>query len=105
MDKFISKTQMQTILDSRPKGVSMDDVIKGYRSNGYKVEGIDQPDQKKTEDPSLATKLGGRVKDLANAAATFGTLGANTVDPTVFVTGNNPAEKNVAHAFRSEPVA
>lgn len=41
MDKFINHTQMQTILDGRPKGVSMDQVIAGYQKNGYKIEGID----------------------------------------------------------------
>lgn len=58
MDKFISRTQMQTILDARPKGVSMDEVINGYRSNGYKVEGIDQPEQ----------TLGQQAKDIAIGA-------------------------------------
>lgn len=40
MDKIVNKSQMQTILDNRPKGVAMDDVIKSYTANGYKVEGI-----------------------------------------------------------------
>jgi hypothetical protein len=58
MDKFISRTQMQTILDSRPKGVSGDDIIASFRANGYKVEGIDQPEQ----------TLGQQAKDIAIGA-------------------------------------
>jgi hypothetical protein len=64
MEKFVTKTQMQTILDNRPKGVSMDDVINAYRSNGYKVEGIDQPDVK---EPTLADKLSSRASNVGNA--------------------------------------
>lgn len=56
MDKIVSKSQMQTILDNRPKGVPMDDVIKAYTSNGYKVEGINY-----TPEPSLGQK----AKDVA----------------------------------------
>lgn len=56
MEKTISKTEMQTILDGRPKGVSMDDVINGYVKNGFKVEGINW------EKPQT---LGQQAKDLA----------------------------------------
>lgn len=56
MDKIVSKSQMQTILDNRPKGVPMDDVIKAYTANGYKVEGINY-----TPEPSLGQK----TKDVA----------------------------------------
>lgn len=56
MEKTISKSEMQTILDNRPKGVSMDDVINGYTRNGYKVEGINW------EKPKTVTE---NAKDLA----------------------------------------
>lgn len=48
MEKIITKSEMQTILDARPKGVSMDDVINGYTKNGYKVEGINWEKPKST---------------------------------------------------------
>lgn len=48
MEKTVSKSEMQTILDNRPKGVAMDDVIKAYTSNGYKVEGINWEKPKST---------------------------------------------------------
>lgn len=53
---------MQTILDNRPKGVPMDDVIKAYTANGYKVEGINYEKPKPTV---LDT-----VKDYATEAVT-----------------------------------
>lgn len=56
MEKTLSKSEMQTILDNRPKGVSMDDVINGYTKNGYKVEGINY-----TPEPSIGQK----AKDVA----------------------------------------
>lgn len=56
MEKVVSKSEMQTILDNRPKGVAMDDVIKAYTSNGYKVEGINY------EKPKTLTE---NAKDLA----------------------------------------
>jgi len=80
MDKFISKTQMQTILDSRPKGVSMDEVIKGFRSNGYKVEGIDEtpPPEQTTLQQSKDVAVGfgkGLARTAVNTASGLQTIG------------------------------
>ncbi len=70
MDKIVTKMQMQTILDGRPKGVPMDDVIKAYTSNGYKVEGINYEQPKQTAQPSTNTGSAlGTAKDLAVGAA------------------------------------
>lgn len=67
MDKIVTKTQMQTILDNRPKGVPMDDVIKAYTSNGYKVEGINYEAPKSTLNKGIdITK--GIVKGAVNTA-------------------------------------
>lgn len=62
-DKIVNKSQMQTILDNRPKGVPMDDIIKAYTSNGYKVEGINYTPEPQKK--SLTDKLSER-------ASTFG---------------------------------
>jgi uncharacterized protein YnzC (UPF0291/DUF896 family) len=56
MDKIVTKSQMQTILDNRPKGVPMDDVLKAYVSNGYKVEGVNY---------TAPQTMGQKAKDLA----------------------------------------
>lgn len=66
MEKIVTKSQMQTILDNRPKGVPMDDVIKAYTANGYKVEGINYEAPK----PSLTEKAISTVKDYATEAVT-----------------------------------
>ena len=100
MDKFISKTQMQTILDSRPKGVSMDEVINGYRSNGYKVEGIDQkpqPEQTVVQKAGdLAVGFGkGLARTAVNTATGLQNIGqgamklAGASDKTLAETGFN----------------
>jgi uncharacterized protein YnzC (UPF0291/DUF896 family) len=57
-----------------------------------KKYGIDlTPFRPAPAEPTLASKLGQRGKDLVNAATTFGTLGANTVDPNTI-----PENKNLA---------
>jgi hypothetical protein len=42
-EKYLTKNQMQTILDSRPKGVSMDDALNMYVKNGWTVQGVNEP--------------------------------------------------------------
>lgn len=61
MAQRISKTQMQTILDGRPDGVSMDDVINDFVNDGYIVEGVNEPKK------NLMDKLGDRVSNVKNA--------------------------------------
>lgn len=42
-DKYLTKNQMQTILDSRPKGVSMDEALNMYVKNGWTIQGVNEP--------------------------------------------------------------
>lgn len=64
MDKIVSRVEMQTILNNRPKGVPMDDVIKAYTSNGYQVEGINYEKPK----PSLINRVASTVADYGKEA-------------------------------------
>ena len=42
-EKYLSKDQMQAILDSRPKGVSLDDALNMYVKNGWTIQGVNEP--------------------------------------------------------------
>lgn len=42
-EKYLSKDQMQAILDTRPKGVSMDDALNMYVKNGWTIQGVNEP--------------------------------------------------------------
>lgn len=78
MDKTVSKSQMQTILDNRPKGVPMDDVIKAYTSNGYKVEGINYEAPKSTLENAKDVAVGfgkGLARTAVNTASGLQTIG------------------------------
>jgi hypothetical protein len=41
-EKYLSKDQMQAILDTRPKGVSMDDALNMYVKNGWTIQGVNE---------------------------------------------------------------
>ena len=62
--------EMQALLDSRPKGVSLDEGLKMYTDNGWTIEGVNEPK------PSTIQKLGSELKqrgsDLATAVTTVG---------------------------------
>lgn len=78
MEKTISKSEMQTILDERPKGVSMDDVINGYVKNGFKVEGINYEKPKSTLEQAKDVGIGfakGVGRTVANTASGIQDIG------------------------------
>lgn len=62
MEKTVTREQMNTILEGRPKGVSGKEIIDTYIANGYKVEGINYEKPK----PTLMDK----AKDYATEAIT-----------------------------------
>lgn len=72
-EKYLTKGQMQAILDSRPKGVSLDDGLKMYINNGFKIEGVnDKPQvttaQKLGQDlTQRATNVGNQIKSIGSA--------------------------------------
>lgn len=60
MEKTVTRDQMNTILQGRPKGVSGKEIIDTYVANGYKIEGINYEKPK----PTLMDK----AKDYATEA-------------------------------------
>jgi len=62
MEKTVTRDQMNTILEGRPKGVSGKEIIDTYIANGYKVEGINWEKPK----PTLVDK----AKEYATEAVT-----------------------------------
>lgn len=79
MEKTVTRDQMNTILEGRPKGVSGKEIIDTYIANGYKIEGINY--EKPTENQTLGSKLMDRAKTLGSEVAAIGTLGASTLKP------------------------
>jgi hypothetical protein len=41
-EKYLSRDQMQELLDSRPKGVSLDEGLKMYIDNGWTIQGVNE---------------------------------------------------------------
>lgn len=106
-EKYLSKAEMQTILDSRPKGVSLDDGLKMYINNGWTIQGVnDQPKvtekpavsqpkmslaesmSKSNIDPNLATAMGadtgsGFAKGAKETALNIGTGAQNVAQAVV----------------------
>lgn len=62
MEKTVTREQMNSILEGRPKGVSGKEVIDTYIANGYKIEGINYEKLKPT--------VMDTVKDYATQAVT-----------------------------------
>lgn len=61
-DKYLTKEQMQTILDSRPKGVPISDAVNMYVKNGWTIQGVNEPK------PSLVSKAASVVADYGKEA-------------------------------------
>lgn len=62
MEKTVTRDQMNTILEGRPKGASGKEIIDTYLANGYKVEGINWEKPK--------TTLMDKAKEYATEAVT-----------------------------------
>lgn len=75
-EKYLTKNQMQTILDSRPKGVSMDDALNMYVKNGWTVQGVNEPKSTIDKVKDVAIGFGkGAVKTVADTASTIQDIG------------------------------
>lgn len=76
MDKYLSRQQMQTILDSRPKGVPIQDAVNMYVKNGWTIEGVNEPkstlDNAKDIAVGFGKKLGQTVTDTASTLQDVG---------------------------------
>jgi hypothetical protein len=70
-EKYLTRDQMQTILDSRPKGVPIQDAVDMYVKNGWTIQGVNEP--------SLGSKLVDRAKTAGKEALNIATLGASTL--------------------------
>lgn len=42
-DKYLTKEQMQTILDTRPKGMPLNSAVDMYVKNGWTIQGVNEP--------------------------------------------------------------
>lgn len=86
MEKTVTRDQMNTILEGRPKGVSGKEIIDTYVANGYKVEGInyEKPEPQKESGLSrVASIYSKNLKEQAlggveNAQKSFG-MGVDTM--------------------------
>lgn len=103
MEKIITKSEMQIILDARPKGVSMDDVINGYTKNGYKVEGINWEKPKMTSENAKDLAVGfvkGAGRTLSKTASGLQDIGQGVLGGAEsLVTGKDLSQ---TRAFRPE---
>ena len=99
MEKIVSKSEMQTILDNRPKGVPMDDVIKAYTANGYKVEGINYEAPKSTLDnvKDFATGFGkGVARTAVNTASGLQDIGQGIAGGAEALVTGKPLDQTAA---------
>lgn len=55
MEKYLTKEQMQTILDSRPKGVPINDALDMYVKNGWTIQGVNEPKSTLQQTKEVAT--------------------------------------------------
>lgn len=103
MDKTVTRDQMNTILEGRPKGVSGKEIIDTYIANGYKVEGINyekpKPTMEKVKDVAVgaAKGLGRTALDVGQNLQTIGqgAMLASGVSPeTVSKTGFQSLDAN-----------
>lgn len=112
-EKYLSKDQMQAILDTRPKGVSMDDALNMYVKNGWTIQGVNEKPTVTQQAKDLAVgfaKGAGRtgLSTLQNlqtiGQGTMLALGASPekVAKTGFesLDANSPQGKRVEQAFQ-----
>ena len=75
MEKTVTRDQMNTILEGRPKGVSGKEIIDTYIANGYKVEGINYTPEQSFGQKAKDVAIGfgkGAVKTVADTARSRG---------------------------------
>lgn len=93
MDKTVTRDQMNTILEGRPKGVSGKEIIDTYVANGYKVEGINYEKPKSTLENAkdLAVGFGkGVARTAVNTASGLQDIGQGILGGAeALVTGND----------------
>lgn len=63
-EKYLTRDQMQSILDTRPKGVPIKDAVDMYVNNGWTIQGVNEPKKEAT----LVDKLGERAKTFVSEA-------------------------------------
>lgn len=64
--KFISRTEMQTILNGRPQGAQVKPILDQFVGMGYTVEGVNDgtATSSKPQEKTLSSNIGKRVEDL-----------------------------------------
>lgn len=79
-EKYLSREQMQTILDSRPKGVSIQDAVNMYVKNGWTVQGVNEPQSVTEQAKDVAVGFGkGLARTAVNTASGLQTIGQGTM--------------------------
>jgi hypothetical protein len=75
-EKYLSKDQMQAILDTRPKGVSMDDALNMYVKNGWTIQGVNEQPTVVQQAKDVATGfVKGAGRTLVNTASGIQDIG------------------------------
>lgn len=80
-NKTISRQQMQTMLDNRPKGVDGKKFIDRFVADGFTVEGINDTPVEKTPEKPLTEKLGDRIKNITDAGSSIADNFSKAIDP------------------------
>lgn len=84
-NKYISRGQMQTLLDARTKGAEIKPILDGFVAKGYTIEGVN--DQKKEpEQQGIAPRI------VSGIVKPFARLGTNVVNAAQVATGNEPTQ-------------
>lgn len=80
-NKTISRQQMQTMLDNRPKGVDGKKFIDRFVADGFTVEGINDTPVAKTPEKPLTEKLSDRIKNISDAGSGIADNFKKAIDP------------------------
>lgn len=75
-DKYLTREQMQTLLDSRPKGVPIGDAVNMYVKNGWTIQGVNEPKSTLDNAKDLAVGFGkGVARTAVNTASGLQDIG------------------------------
>jgi ribosomal protein L17 len=88
--KFISRTEMQTILNGRPKGAEIKPILEQFSKMGYTIEGFNDNSATSTnpvDQNSLSSKIDKRVQDVKTDLAAPTTLPEKALRVTGDVAG------------------
>lgn len=85
--KFISRNEMQTILNGRPQGAQIKPILDQFVGMGYTVEGVNDGNAAKPANDSLSSKIDNRISDVKTDIAAPTTLPEKALRVTGDVAG------------------